>query len=551
MQLSIVLGMAALISIVMRLLRQPLIIGYILTGLAAGPAVFGIIKDQAAFASFSQIGITLLLFIVGLGLDIKLIRSTGKPAFVSFVTNFALVCLSALAMTGLFGFTVTEAFLMGVGMVLSSTIVVVKSLSDEREQNRLHGRLAIGVLLVEDIAATIVLILLATANGGAGDDFIQLAARGLLLAAALALTGWTMLPRLARFFAASQEFLFTFALAWAFSVAAIFDAAGFSVEVGALFAGVSLASLPYAQEISTRLKPLRDFFLLLFFISMGEHLTLDGIAGAMGAAVFGAFIVTFVKPFGTSNALGALNYTKQTSFKTAARLSQVSEFSIVMLSLAYAEGLVGGKAVSVMTLTALITIASSTYLMKYDGALYRRFKRILPVIERVQPASAKGKASNYSFILFGYRRGGHEFISTFRGMRKPYVVIDHSPAVIELLERQRIPAIFGDATNYELLQETGIANAELVVSVLPGIHANLTLLEYLQKHNPEVIFICHANDHDDAARLYQKGASYVMLPHYIGSEKMSAFILHHGNDKTAFDAYKEKHLAAIHMTSAI
>ena len=210
LQLSTVLAIAAVVSIVMRLLRQPLIIGYIFTGLLSGPAFFDIIKNQSDFETFSQIGITLLLFIVGLGLNIKLIKSTGKPALMVFLTNLASLTLVALGVGGYFGFSLTESLLIGLGLVLSSTIVVIKSLSDAREQNRLHGRLTIGVLLVEDLAATIALIFIATAGneGSSGSAFTTLLLKGLVLAAGITTVSWAVLPKLVKFFASSQEFLF-------------------------------------------------------------------------------------------------------------------------------------------------------------------------------------------------------------------------------------------------------------------------------------------------------------------------------------------------------
>lgn len=545
-QLSLVLAMAAVISIIMRLLRQPLIIGYILTGLVAGPAFLNIIQNHSDFATFSQIGTTLLLFIVGLGLNVKLIKSTGKPAFLVFLSNAVFLSLFAFAAGKLFNFTLAESILIGFGLVLSSTIVVVKALGDNHEQNRLHGRLIIGVLLVEDLAATLLLIGIASSRtGGASEALIGLAVKGLSLASVLIIFSWAVLPRLVKFFASSQEFLFGFALAWAFSVATLFDLAGFSVEVGALFAGVSLASLSYAQEISTRLKPIRDFFLLLFFISMGEHLTLSGITSAIIPALVCVAAVSFIKPFSVANTLGLLKYTKQTGFKVSAHLSQISEFSIVMMALAQAEGLVGDRVVNVITLTALITIASSSYLIKYDGSLFRRFQSLLPIIERKLLNPDTGKALQYEYLLFGYRRGGHEFVQTFRSLHKPFAVVDYNPEIVESLEHQHIPVVYGDATDYELLEEIGTNTAEIVVSILPGLQNNITLLHYLRKHNPKCLFICHANDYDDAATLYETGASYVMLPHFIGSEKMSAFIREHGSNKKAFDRYRKEHIVSI------
>lgn len=545
-QLAAVLATAAGVSILMRILKQPLIIGYILSGIICGPALLNLIHDQESFESFSQIGIALLLFIVGLGLNVGVIRSTGKPVLMVFIMNLIFVGSAGFGFSHLFGFTPIESALAGMALVFSSTIVVVKSLLDKREQHRLYGQIAIGVLLVEDIAATITLVVLAAAkNGGGGDELFALAGKGIMLAGAMTFVGWFVMSKLTRFFASNQEFLFTFALAWAFSIAAIFEIAGFSLEVGALFAGVALASLPYAQEIGTRLKPLRDFFLLLLFISLGSVMTLDNISDSILPATIFALIALIIKPLCISAGLGLLRYTKQTGFKVSAHLSQTSEFSIIMLTLAAAEGLIRNELVSIMTITTFITIAVSTYFMHYDDELYKIFSKFLSFFERKNAIEDAHKSPEYKLALFGYHKGGHEFVNTFREMRKKYVVIDYDPEVIETLERQHITHVYGDATDYELLDELGVGKSELVVSILPGHTTNRELLKYYLQHNPDGIFICHATDYDGAADLYEHGASYVMLPHFIGSEKMSAFIRKNGSDKNAFETYRKKHVMSL------
>lgn len=543
LQLSLVLAIAAGVSIVMRLLRQPLIIGYIISGILCGPAVFGVIHDHAAFESFSTIGIALLLFIVGLGLNVTVIRSTGKPVLLVFLVNLLAVGAVGFAGAHLFHFTTAESLLVALGLFFSSTIVVIKSLSDKREQNRLYGQITVGVLLVEDIIATIALVFVAGAkDGGTLSEITGLLGKGALLALALTLVSWIILPRLTKFFASSQELLFTFALAWAFSVASVFEHAGFSIEVGALFAGVSLASLPYAQEISTRLKPLRDFFLVLFFIGLGERMDFGNFQAALLPAVAFSAAAILLKPMAVSTALGLLGYTKQTGYKTAVHLSQISEFSIILVALAVTNGVASAQLIDVMTLTAMITIAISTYLMKYDDPLYRILEKRLSIFERGIAKRDARATPGYKLVLFGYRKGGHEFVKTFRDMRKRYVVIDYNPEVIESLERQGVHHLYGDATDYELLEEIGINKAELIVSTIPDLPTNSFLVRHVLRDNPDALFICHANDYDDAAKLYDLGVAYVMLPHFIGSEQMSNFIRRNGSDKRAFDDYRRRHI---------
>ena len=553
LQLSAVLAVAAGVSIVMRLLRQPLVVGYILTGVLVGPAALNLIHNHEAFDSFSEIGIMLLLFIVGLGLNIGVIKATGKPVALVFLLNALVMVLFGFCAAELMHLTTAEAIIAGLGLFFSSTIVIVKSLVDKRAQHRLYGQIAIGVILLDDVLATFALLFVATAKTGGtslGEVGILLAKGGGLALLLIAVGGYIM-PHVARFFARSQEMLFGFALAWAFGVASLFHLAGFSAEVGALLAGVSLASLAYASEISTRLKPLRDFFLLLFFVTLGEKLNLSNIQNALvPALVFSAIAIT-IKPLSTQIGMGILRYTKQTGFKAAIHLSNISEFSVILAVLAHKNGIVSSELIDIMTLTALITIAVSTYLMHYDDALYKRFQHFLGIFERrdIRPDAAKAPA--YKLFLFGYHKGGHEFINTFRDMRKKYIVVDYDPEVIETLERQHISHVYGDATDYELLEELGVGKAEMVVSILPGHTTNRELLKYYLKHNPDGIFICHATGYDNAAELYEHGASYVILPHFIGSEKMNAFIRAHGNDKVAFETYRKRHIITLGKAAII
>ncbi len=550
-QLSLVLAMAAGISLVAKLLRQPPIIGYIVSGFLVGPALLNVIHAEEAFNSFSQIGIALLLFMIGLSLNASVIKRMGKPAVLTFGLIILGLGTTGYAASWLLGFNATESLLIAVSLLFSSTIIVVKVLSDKKGQSRLYGQLAIGVLLVEDIAATFALLFVAAqAAGSSWGDFGVLAAKGAAIGIGLGLLGAFVMPRLTKFFAKSQELLFIFALAWAFGIASAFSWAGFSLEVGALFAGVALAHLPYAQEMGARLKPLRDFFIILFFIGLGINLGIDHLGPAIVPALVISALVMVLKPLLTLVGLGLLGYTKQTSFKAAVHLSQISEFSIILIVLAASLGLASDHVVTVMTLVVLITILLSTYLMQYDDKLYRRFQKTLSFFERSKTKKELQDLKYYPLVLIGFRKGGYEFVRIFRQMRKNYIVIDFNPEVIEHLEQQGIHHIYGDATDLELLEELGVHRAELVVSAVGDTNTNAIIASYLKKHNKEALFICHASSYNDAAELYKKGAAYVLLPHFIGNEQISSFIKRNGTDKKAFDKHRLQHMVSLGKIAA-
>lgn len=546
-QLSLVLAIAAGVSLVMRLLRQPMVMGYILTGILVGPSFFHVIENKEAFESFSQIGIALLLFIVGLGLNIAIVRSTGKPVLLTFLAVTIGLGPVGFAATYILGFSVYESLVAALALLFSSTIIVVKSLSDKKEQSRLYAQIATGVLLVEDVVATIALLFVAAGQGGsdAAANAGLLLLKGIGLGAGLTFLGAYVMPKVTRFFAASQEFLFIFAMAWALGVASVFAASGFSLEVGALFAGVTLASLPYASEITARLKPLRDFFVALFFIHLGEGIDLQNINDSLVPALVLAAIVMVAKPILIMSALGTLNYTRQVGYKAAVHLSQISEFSIILVAVALSAEAVSRQLLDTITLTAMITIGLSTYLMQYDDKLYKRFEKWLGFFERPSSKAERLKHQQYKLILIGYHKGGHEFVEAFRATRKPYIVIDYDPDVIEVMERQHIHHIYGDGTDLELLEELNVRKADMVVSTITDYLTNRILVQHVTGHNSKVAFICHADSYDDAAKLYRHGATYVMLPHFIGSERLGNFIKRNGHSREAFEIYRKRHISTL------
>lgn len=544
-QLSLVIVVAGAVSIIMRLLKQPLIMGYIITGILVGPAFLHLIREKGAFETFSEIGIALLLFIIGLELSITAIKRLGKPVFITALALLGVMVSIGYLISTALGFTPTEAILTGLALFFSSTIIIAKVLSDKKQLQRLNGQLAIGVILIDDVIATFALLYVTTNTGGTLDivDIGFLIFKGVMTAAVLVLLGAKILPKFTKFIASSQELLFIFALAWGFGVATLVHAIGFSVEVGALFAGVTLAHLPYVHQIGAKLKPLRDFFIILFFISLGESLEMNNLASAIVPALILSVITILIKPLVVMTTLGLLRYTKRTSFMTSINLSQISEFSIILIVLAQGAGMVSAQLSAIITLVAIITIATSTYLMKYDDAIFRKFEKHLHLFERSIVNESQHRAKAYPLVLFGFLNGGDKFLKTFHAMHHRFVVVDYDPEVIEELERKHIEFLYGDATDPELLADIDFEKAKLVVNTIADHFVNVALVRYVHRHNPDAIMICYSNDYNEAAELYRLGASYVMLPHFIGSEQLSSFIHTHGLNKQSFEIYRKKHLA--------
>lgn len=547
-ELSLVFVIVALVAGLMRYLRQPLVLGYILTGILVGPLMLDVIKSKEAFEGFSEIGIALLLFIIGLGMNINVIRSLGKVSFLTALAILVPVGGAGWLVGNLVGFDNSTALVVGTALFFSSTIIILKALSDKKQQNRLHGQIAIGVIIVDDIIATLAIVFVTAFAQGDGLSLQALAWLGLkafFLGFLLFIVGAKVMPILARKFAKSQEFLFLFAIAWGFGIASLFSLAGFSPEVGALFAGVSLASMPYATEMSARLKPLRDFFVVLFFVYLGESFVFDNFWAVLLPALLLSVVVIIGKPLFVMASLGALRYTKLTSFKAGVHLSQISEFSIVLVVVASQLGLANAQATSIITLVALITIGVSSYLMHYDDQIYRKLERYLDIFERKETHEKKKKTGIYTSILFGYHHGGHEFLDLFRETKQRYLVVDYDPEVIDHLEAQGVRHAYGDATDYEFLEEINAGKAKFAASTIIDMDVNKRILSYLHRYNSDVVFICHARTYENALELYEHGATYVILPRFLGSEYITSHIKRHGMDQKAFEHFRQKHIVSI------
>lgn len=546
-EISLLIAIVAIVSVFMRVLRQPLIIGYILTGIFVGPAVLNLINDPHTIETLGKFGIVLLLFIVGLGLNPKTIKELGRASFITGIGEVLIATFIGFLIVRAFGFDVVSSIYIALGLALSSTIVILKLLSDKKEQNRLHGRITIGFLLVQDIIATIALLVsAASANGGLEPlDITLLIGKGLLLSAAVYLASSYLIKPLGSFFSRSQELLFLFAIAWGLGIAALFFQLGFSLEVGALFAGVLLASMSYAQDIASRLRPLRDFFIVIFFVSLGASMEINFLGSLWWQAIALSLFVLVGNPIIVMSILGLLGYKKHTSFKTAIAIGQVSEFSLIFVLLGASNNQLTHSGVALVTIVALITFALSSYQIIYSDKLYKYFEKYLTIFEKNKTNPEHNAGEHYEGIIFGYKKGGKEFARSFSKLHIKYLIVDHDPDVIDEISMSGYDYLYGDATNLDLLEDTDIDRLKSVVSTITDKNTTEFIVRHVLDLNPKILVICSADSASSAARLYEMGATYVMMPHTIGTEKISNFITHHGLKKSEFKAFRDKHIVYI------
>ena len=548
-QISVIIGVASFIGLLMHLLRQPLIIGYILTGVLVGPFGLDLVHAEDTVDVFAKFGITLLLFIIGLGLNPRVIKEVGKVSLLTGVGQVLFTTTTAYFLLRVLDYETVEALFIAVALSFSSTIIILKLLSDKKEQHRLYGKISIGFLLVQDIIAMLALLSVATLSGGAEEiSFVALSIRAVVCGLLLYGLSAYILPHLNKIIAGSQEFLFLFAIGWGLGIASLSAELGFSLEVGALFAGVALAPLPYAQEIGSRLRPLRDFFIVLFFIALGAELGLGSLIGSLPMAVVLSLLVLIGNPLIVMFIMGLLGYTKKTSFKAGLAVAQISEFSLVLILLGNQLGRIPDSTVSLVTLVALITIAASTYMILYSDKLYSLVEKYLRLFERRKVRFDQEDADRYDIVQFGYKKGGDELVKTFRRMGNPFVVIDYDPDVIDRLERDGVNFIYGDALDLEMMDEAGISKAKLITSTITDHETNRFLVQQITRINPRAVLIVHSDSPEQAAELYKLGATYVMMPHYIGTEKIGSFIRKNGLKKSDFKKFRDQSLPDLDIT---
>lgn len=525
-ELSLIIGVAFVVSIIMTLLRQPLIIGHIITGLIVGPVIASSVSPDT-FKLFSEIGIAILLFTVGLGLSPKTIKEFGKVSVITGVGQVVVTSLAGFFIAQLLGFSVVNAIYMAIGLAFSSTIIILKLISDRGDMETLYGKISIGFLLVQDFIAILILFAIPIL-GSADASFISVGIatlQGVILATAVLFVGFYFLPRINSFIARTNEMLFLFATVWGIGIASVFTFTGFSLEIGALIAGIALSTLPSRHEIHARMNPLRDFFIVIFFIMLGTHMTFGDIQTLLPQALILSALVLIGNPLILMTLMGLLGYKKKTSLQTGFTVAQISEFSLILMALGFSYGHVTSEAVSLVTLVGIITIFGSTYLILYSETLYRLLEPYLGIFERKNAREKTIKQRRHTTILFGGNRIGRDFIDSFKISGMSFLVVDHNPELVKRLEEEGMDVVFGDAGNIDFLESIDMSKTNLVVSTVPDAETNILIKRTIHAIHPKATIIVVSHKIDEALEHYERGVDYVVLPHFLGGQYASNLVV--------------------------
>jgi Kef-type K+ transport system membrane component KefB len=518
-QLVVLLLMAATVGTFSILLKQPLIVGYIVVGILAGPSVLGRIIPRDEVDLLAKIGIAILLFVVGLRLDLHLIRTMGRVALATGLGQVLFTSLVGYFLAVALGLEPVAALYVCVALTFSSTIIIVKLLSDKREIDTLHGRIAVGFLIVQDIVVVLVMIGLsaygiAGASDRLGHTLLLLLLKGAALLAGIALLTRYVIPSLLHHMARSLELIVLFAIAWALFLANLGDTLGFSKEVGAFLAGISLASTRYREAIGTRLVSLRDFLLLFFFIDLGARLDLTLLGLQIWPSLILSLFVLIGNPLIVMVIMGVMGYRKRTGFLAGLTVAQISEFSLILAALGVNLGHIGPDALGLVTLVGLITICLSTYLILYSQPIYQRLAPWLSLFERHVPYREKEDAAAPAVdaILFGLGRYGSHLARHLLEQKLKLIGVDFDRQVVAAWQREGLPARYGDAEDPEIPGTLPLTQAQWVVSTIPQLEVNLSLLDALHHNGFSGRKAVTAYSRRDAEILQESGADLILTP---------------------------------------
>lgn len=526
-EVGIIILFAAIFANISRFLKQPLILGYVIAGVLVGPAVFGLVKNMDLVSGLSELGIALLLFIVGLELNIKKLKDVGFSGSITGVLQVIITAGIGAAIAYMF-LPTTEALYVGFIIAFSSTMIVVKLLSDKGEIDTLHGKLMLAILIIQDV---LVVMLLPILNGISNFSWIIILeelGKGIGILGIGYLTSRFLISGILKHSAKSLELLFITSVSICFLFAALAYYLGFSIAIGAFIAGVCIASLPYSFEIVSRVKSLKDFFIVIFFVTLGSQITFNNVASNLELIFILLALIIILKPVVIFILLKLFKYNNKTSFITGIGLGQVSEFSLVLAASGLAVKQISQDLFNVVIIVAIVSITLTPYFVNYSARIFNRISGMLQPLERLSRRNLEklpGNMKNH-IIIFGAHRMGSKLIESLKTATNNFIVVDFNPDRIRELISEGVNCIYGDISSIEVLERLEMKNAKIIISTVPDLDQNLFVLKKARAAKKEIIFFACAKNIDDSIVLYRNGVDFVAFPELIAGQKIFDYLVH-------------------------
>lgn len=542
--LAYCIGAAWVLGVLAQWLKQPAILAYLIGGFLLGPRGFKWVVDQESIGAISELGLIFLLFMIGLEIDLKKIISAGRTIFLTAVSQILLGTLLGILVFMIFGFSMHkgawDALYLGVAAALSSTVIIVKVLYDKRELDTLPGRITLGILVLQDVFAILFLAVQPNLDQlQIGVLLLSLARVGALVAAALILSRYG-LPSLFRKVARLPELVVVGAIAWCFVLGEFAEQLHLSRGMGALVAGVTLATFPYALDVTAKVTSLRDFFVTLFFVGLGLKIPVPNFHLLLGSAGLAVFVI--VSRFVTvAWPLYRMGQGLRTSILPALNLCQLSEFSLAVLELGVKSNHIKPDAEGAASVAFVVLAAGSTLAILRSDSLVRwiipqlKKKGVadLDTVARVEmEQAAHGHGMGGRILLLGFFRTASSLLAELErhapDLLPEIAVVDFNPQVHTELKRRGIHVVYGDISQRDTLVHAGIERAEVLVCTIPntllkGI-TNEKLVKSLRDLNAHARIIAPAESMPEVSELYAAGADYVSISRLAEANDLSEAI---------------------------
>lgn len=535
-EFSIILSVAALLGSIAVKFKQPPILGYILAGLLLGPLTNYFDPKSGLTELLASIGVTFLLFTLGLELNFSELKHVGKVAFVTGIGQIVFTSVIGYIIAIWLGFSSLASFFIAIGLTFSSTIIIVKLLAAKNQLDTLYGRISVGFLLVQDFVAILILIGISAIKAVDGSSildvgislFLALVKAVLVLIVAFLVTRYVLNPLLDSL-RTEKEVIFLIVLAWALLLAAVYSSEqiGFTKEVGGLIAGILLSNRFEQLQLESWTRPLRDFFLALFFVLLGANIQVSSLSDAFVPTLIFSLFVLIGNPLIVMILMGWLGYRKKTSFLTSLAVAQISEFSLIVAGYAYTElNVINNVTLAIMALVGGVTMTISSYMIYYNEELYSLLSKYLGIFEfkkrfRQEENDDKNTHVSKKIVLFGCHRMGRNLLLNLEDQKDEILIVDIDPQNVRELKRMGYDVIYADMADSMMYQLFHLDQAEIVISTVPNLKENLKLIKFIKDLKTRPIIIVTANNNHDAVKLYEVGADFVVYPHLVSSELLA------------------------------
>ncbi len=523
MDIGISIVVATLLSYLTYVFKQPNLLAYILTGVLIGPMVLGLVNDQESIQVLGELGVAFLLYSAGMELDTRKLKSVGSSAVIGGVLQVVISFVLGYLVAGWFGLTGGSQVLSGLLLAFSSTMLITKILIDKNEINALHGKIIIGILIIQDVFA--LLFLLTTSRGTDIHSLTQfdLWRNILIMLGSALLLNRIFFQKTLSYIAKDSQLLFMTSLSTLFLFLGMGYAFGFPMTAAALVAGLSLSGTPFSVNVLADIRPLREFFSALFFVALGMQITFNLPEHLILFSIILLILTVIIKPILLFLEYLMMGYGFSTSAFVGLYLGQASEFTFIILKEMSSNGLIGKDVSAAMTIVVILSMILTPYVLRLNRTIHRLNRRIkLPnrFTHRIKYMKYKKKAMKDHIVIIGCHRIGYNIAKYLKERGEKVLVIDHDPETIYRLENEGgFEYLFGDAENEEILELAHIDKAKMVIITIIDLEASLFVIQWTRLRNKDALIIARAHRKSDALNLYEAGADWVVVPEMVGSNE--------------------------------